>query len=328
MRLAVIILVMLGLVASGAAVLLYQSMRASFATDKQGDMVDVLVAQTDLKAQTKLDVNDVEVTQVPDKALPLNYLTSPAQVTGAKLKADVSKGQPLTASLITREMTVVDLLHDGMRGFGLSLSRRETGTGLVRPGSVVDLHVTFPISDKEIGESLVIAPLLQQLPVLAVDGETIFTEGEVKASARRSTSGNVEVMLEVNDAQASVLQLAHQKGKLALPLRNPTDTTFYSVQPMIVKQGVLEPFGDPLDPQDPAGLMNTIRAVIERRSEPIRDVSDPNASDLFPVLPVYQPAEPTPPPARKKTIVEVIRGNETTEKEVKDKEDQPVGGGG
>ncbi|UCD52228.1 MAG: hypothetical protein JSW27_06230 [Phycisphaerales bacterium] len=124
----------------------------------------------------------------------------------------------------------------------------------MQPGSLVDVHVTLPLEDKAIGEALVIAPLLQQLPVLAVDGETVFTQGRPEAAAPRVSSGSddVKVLLEVTDKQASVLQLA-QKGRLSLALRNPTDRTFQPVQPMILKQGRFEPYGDPLDPRDLTG---------------------------------------------------------------------------
>jgi hypothetical protein len=180
----------------------------------------------------------------------------------------------------------------------------------------------------------VIAPLLQQLPVLAVDGRTVFTSREVKAAVARSASGNVEVTLEVDDGQARVLQLAHQKGQVALPLRNPTDVTFYPVQPMIVKQGQLKPFGDPLDPKNPSRLMDTIKAVIDAPPKPAVQTNDPNAPSLLnPLVDMFRSmprpsleAPPTQaPPAR--PTVDVIMGSERKEVETKEEKDTPVEGG-
>jgi Flp pilus assembly protein CpaB len=205
--------------------------------------VPVAVAAADLPAQTRLTAKQVETFELAEYGLPPNCLGSSTHVVGARLKVDVSRGQPLTADLITREIEPF-LPPGGMRAFTLSLSRDDASIGFLRPGSIVDVHVTFSLDDAEIGESLVIAPLLQQLRVLAID-------------SRRASSPNVTVTLEVNDKQAGVLQLA-RRGSLALVLRNPMDTKFYPVQPMVLRHGRFEPFGEPLDPQDPAGDLNDV----------------------------------------------------------------------
>lgn len=251
----VIVQVVLTLLICGGAVLLVQASAYRARQGSYGSRTDhVIVAAADLPAPTRLTAELVEIVAVPYHGLPPNYLVSPRQLVRAKLKVDVVKGQVLTADLITREETVVDLLHPGMRAFGLTFSPNDVSVALVPPGSLVDVHVTLPFEDEAIGEALVIAPLLQQLPVLAVNGETVFTQGRPAATAPRpsSDSNNVKVLLEVTDKQASVLQLA-QKGRLSLVLRNPTDRTFQPVQPMVLKQGQIEPYGDPLDPRDLTG---------------------------------------------------------------------------
>lgn len=240
----------------------------------QAAPVPVVVAAADLPAQTRLTAKQVQVVKVPHHGLPPNYLSSSSHVVGVRLKVDISQGECLTTDMVTREMTAVDLVHPGMRAFALSFSP-DAGVGLVRPGSIVDLHVTFSIDDKKIGESLVIAPLLQQLYVLAVDGETVFTQGNPEAAAPRASSGNIEVVLEVTEKQAVVLHLA-LRGKLALVLRNPAEHTLYPVQPMVLKQGRIEAFGAPLDPQDPTAYLDLMRVPPARPApEPVQDAADP-----------------------------------------------------
>jgi Flp pilus assembly protein CpaB len=268
----VIVQVVLTLLICGGAVLLLKTVGVRVHQGSDNRLrVRAVVAATDLQAQTRLTAEQVETVKVPVRGLPPNYLTHSSQVVGrrVKLQADVMKGQLLTADLITREETVVDLLHPGMRAFGLTFSPNDVSVTLVRPGSLVDVHVTLPIEDKEIGEALVIAPLVQQLRILAVDGETVFTQGRPTAAAQRtpSDSDNLKVLLEVNDEQASVLQLT-QKGRLSLVLRNPTDRTFRPVQfvqPMILTQGWIEPFGELYSPGDLRFLHRHDPPVLEDR---------------------------------------------------------------
>ena len=151
------------LILSGATMLFQASMYRDHRDRYERRMIPVVVAAADLTAQTKLTAKQVEIVEVPARGLPPNYLTSSHQVTGGRVKltADVVKGQLLTPDLITREETVVDLLHSGRRAFGLTFSPNDVSVGLVRPGSLVDVHVTLPMDDEGIGEALVIAPLLQ-----------------------------------------------------------------------------------------------------------------------------------------------------------------------
>lgn len=337
MKLAVGVLIMLGMLAAGAAVLLVQTMGDRISGQPKEQTVQILLAQAGLPARTLLTAEHVKVASVPEKGLPAGYYTDPAQAIGKILRLDVTEGQPISGDLVTAKRSVADLLRPGMRAFEVPLPKRDTGGGLLEPGCIIDAHVTFPLRNRELGEALVIAPLLQQLRILGVNGETVVSEQEGPASRRGSSSavGNVMVALEVTDAQASVLHLSLEKGKLRLLLRNATDHKFSPVQPMILKDGKLTPYGEPLDPRDPAGLVERVRQVVDQpalvfTAEATAPV-DPNApNDPNTVAPLTRPLAPVSQqvipskPASSKTNMEIIRGNRREDMEVKKAEQESL----
>ncbi|MBM4028429.1 MAG: Flp pilus assembly protein CpaB [Planctomycetes bacterium] len=163
MRFAVIILVMLGLLAAGAAAILFQGLSIRFTQQDKTADVTVIVAQADLPARTRLASEHVQVETVPNMGLPQAYFTSPAQAVGKILKVAVVKGQPLAASSFLPETAVDDLLRPGMLAFQISLARRSTVADLLYPGCIVDVFATFPLQDRKKGEA-VTTPLLQNIP--------------------------------------------------------------------------------------------------------------------------------------------------------------------
>lgn len=326
MKLAVAVLVMLGLLAAGAAVILAQ---AVFTDRQKEETIDVLLAQTDLPPRTRLTLENVRVAKVPELGLPKGYYTNPAQANGKILKLAVTEGQPITDALVLVRGGVADLLRPGMRALSAPVSKRTTGVGLLEPGSVVDVHVTFPLRNNSQGDAVVIGPLLQQIRVLAIDDRTIPSEGEVQTVGRRaasSTSGNVVVTLEVTDIQARALQLSLKEGTLALPLRNPTDDTFYPVEVTLLKEGRLVAASKDFDPRNPMIILSQYAEIAAGR-EVVADANTPADLEVadgdrnstppvaLPPVPVPVLTEALKEGARSKTV-ELIRADKVEEVEV------------
>ena len=274
MKLAVIMLVVLGLVAAGAAAIFVQSL--SFFGPREVSTFDVLVAAANLEARTPLTADLVEVKKMPLTGLPRDYLSNWSQAAGKILKVAVVKGQPLADSQFIPKNSIDDLLRPGMLAFPAPLPRRSTAVDLLYPGCIVDVFATFPLSNREKGEA-VVTPLLQNIQVLGIEDDTVIPPTDEKAAAeiakRRSSSSssNITVTLEVAARQAAALQLALQKGTLGLAMRNPTDKGLNPMEPMIVKEGQLTAASESLDPQTLA-LVSSIQRVLNPSP-----VLDPNA---------------------------------------------------
>jgi len=339
MRLAVVILVMLGIVAAGAAVLLVQVIQNRDVKEKT---VQVVLTQADLPARTRLTKENVKLTTVPVRGLPQGYYVNTAQVIGKVLKVAVTEGQPLTADLLTAKAGVAEMLRDGMLAFSAPVSKRDTAVNLLVPGSVVDVQVTFPLRNSKEGDSLVFT-LLQQIRVLGIDDETVASQGlEDKTARRASSSGNVMVTLEVSDRQARALGLALKNGSIALPLRNPTDHTYYPIEVMVLKEGRLTAGSKSLDPQELL-LFTQLTQLLAGQTpdtepnaptvEVAADPKDPNAAPARITAPVPAPMlraplaaelgaaifQQTNPATQKVTI---IRAQEVEEVELEVKEEE------
>jgi len=324
MRLAVVVLIMLGLVAAGAAVVLVQVM--TFNRDGTGEVptINVLVARADMPIRTRITGEHVVVKPMPKAGLPEGYFVNPSQAIGKILKLTVAKDQPVAESYFMTRTSVDDLLRPGMLAFQIPLARGTTAVDLLYPGCTVDVFATFPLYDRQKGDA-VVTPLLQNIRVLGVRDETVVTtpaeekSGGFMGSGSSPRGGDVTVTLEVNSRQVAALQLALQRGALGIAMRNPLDKDWNSMEPMVVKEGQLTAASEALDPGTLA-LFGRIQQMLtgnEPTTEIAAAAADPNAAAkptaaVAPPVPAYVAA------AQQKRAwpVTIIRGQKVEETEV------------
>lgn len=343
MKLAVVVLVILGLLAAGAVVVLVQAMALNRDVNRGVPTIDVLVALADLPARTRITGDNVVVKPMPKAGLPQGYFTDPSQAIGKILKLTMAKDQPLAESYFLLRTSVDDLLRPGMLAFQIPLARGTTPVDLLYPGCTVDVFATFPLSDRTKGEA-VVTPLLQNIRVLGVRDETVVTPTEEKSSGRfpgaggGPRTGDVTVTLEVNSRQVAALQLALQRGQMGLAMRNPLDKEWNPMEPMVVKEGQLTAASEALDPATLAlfGRIQQMLAGVEPTTSVAgapaaeqKSATDPNAPAT---KPAPNPAPPVPAyvaAAQQKHAwpVTIIRGQkrEETELNVQDKDPNKEG---
>ena len=184
MKFAVVLLVVLGLVAAGAAAMFVKS--TSLLKQKETPTVDVLVACHDLPARTSLHGDRVEVRKMTKTGLPQGYLSNWSQAAGKILKVAVVKGQPLTDSQFIPKNSIDDLLKPGMLAFPRPCPRA------TRPWTCstrAALSTSLPRSrcaDREKGDA-VVTPLLQNIQVLAIADDTVIPPASDKG---QGSAGN------------------------------------------------------------------------------------------------------------------------------------------
>ncbi len=310
MRVAVMVLIVLGLVAAGAAAMLVRALKANVASKDGVAQVSVLVAEVNLPARTRLTRQHVTVQQVSESGLPQGHLSDQAQAIGKVLKVPVVKGQPLTLTHLIAKDSIDDLLRPGMLAFPAPLPRRSISTDLLYPGCIVDVFATFPLRRSDKGEA-VVTPLLQNIQILAVENNTVIPpanqkEGAEGAARKRSSSNstNVMVTLEVTARQAAALQLALEQGTLGLALRNPNDKSLNPMEPMVVKEGQLTSASQTLDPQT-LTLFNNLQQILG--NQPAVAASPAAAPEIPATLQQKTPA----------WRVTVIRGRKVEETELR-----------
>ena len=150
MKVAVISLVLFGIIAAICAAVLIATLarpssNAPISLSAVQD-VDVLVAATELQAMSVVDSKSVIVKKVPKAQVPANALLNPVQVVGKVLTDKMLANQPFTKACFAREGTGVYLataVPHGKRAMSITLSDWSGMAGLLYPGSLVDVLVSY-----------------------------------------------------------------------------------------------------------------------------------------------------------------------------------------
>jgi pilus assembly protein CpaB len=322
MRIGIVILVLLGIVAAGAATFLVQAVTFKTKSEKEVPKVSVLVADANLPARTRLTESHVKVDKAPKAGLPAGYFIGPAQVVGKVLRVPIVRGQPLTESLFLAKGSIDDLLNPGMRAFSIALAGRSTPVDLLYPGCMVDVFATFALKGgRDNSADAVVIPLLQKIQVLGVRGDTVMTSQEGLGKKDSRPADTPTVTLEVTSAQVGALQLALQGGTLGIALRGRNDDVLEPFNPMSRRGGQMS-----VDPETLA-LLRRIHQTLGTESAIDPDslrADDPVAEQPKPVVASPAPvAEPAPVEAEARPSgrsVTVIRAQKQEEVQVKDDE--------
>jgi pilus assembly protein CpaB len=191
--------------------------------------VELLVAARPIEPGTLLKTEDIVKKPVPRKDMPETYFTNPIQLIGKVPVARMPKDAIFTRAHLASEgagYRVASVLENGMRAVTISLNDSAGLSGIIYAGSFVDVLTTFA-TRRGRGEAITF-PLLENINVLAVEGETVVSDPKAAAPAkktRESSGRKLLVTLMVDMKQAAALQIAEKYGTVSLALRNPMDTT-------------------------------------------------------------------------------------------------------
>lgn len=208
--------VLIGTLAALAARSYLSSQIEAIEARGKGKTVKVIVASRELKRGDK-----VASTTVAVRAIPVEYAHSAAVVPEAFDRID---GQALAYPVHAGEMILWGLMEGkrvptfsarveaGHRAMTVAVDEISSISGLLEPGDLIDLLVTFERKGKKVSR-----PLLQGVQVMATGQQVVDTprEGE-----RRQYS---TVTIDITPAQAQNVILARDAGKITALLRNPDD---------------------------------------------------------------------------------------------------------
>jgi pilus assembly protein CpaB len=235
MRIAVVILVLLGIAAAVCAVVLMRTLAPSAA--RPGTLspteTEVFTVTHAVPAMTVVDGKMIQSKRVKKTEVVPGALTSPVQFVGKVLTRPMVEGEPITESCFATEGNgyyVAAALRNGQRAVSVHLRDHAAMAGLLYPGSVVDVLVSVQ-SPNGAHEALA-TTLLQGAQVLAIGSQTVTSGTDFKdknpgalSGGKGQTTNTRQVTLLVTPKQAEILQLASQYGVMSLTMRHPTDTT-------------------------------------------------------------------------------------------------------
>ncbi|MDB5293227.1 MAG: hypothetical protein JWL69_4468 [Phycisphaerales bacterium] len=242
MKLAVVGLCLLGVIAAACAAFLVNGLRGTTVLAvashdheikiEQNPDVSVLYVTRPVAAMTVVDGSMVTSKLMPKKDAPIGYVTSSVEVVGKIVSTPLVAGQPFTKACFA-EMTgprqLAAVIPKGKRAVGISVTDYAGLEGLIYPGSMVDVMVSFRASDG--GSAMThrdatTTTLLENIQVLAFDQQTVVSPGRLvgEGDGQIRAGGSRRVTLLVDTKQAKALEIGMEQGTLSLALRNPLDS--------------------------------------------------------------------------------------------------------
>lgn len=229
MRRPIIFVLLAGLVALVAALVVYSALKKREAEVEQAKVqsVDIAVAAHALGIGTKLDPSSVKTARWSRDSLPPGAFTDPSAVMNKYTKASFVENQPIVADWLfsgEKNAGVLPLLiPTGMRALSVPVDEVSDIAGFVLPHAHVDILVSVTNGQKPLSKIV-----LQNVEVLAIaqDIEQINDKPQVV---------HVVTMLVTPD-QAERLTLASGQGGLRLALRNYDDQNVVETNGVTVAQ--------------------------------------------------------------------------------------------
>lgn len=243
---SVVLLIVLGIVAAGAAAMFTATLSAGNLGQVLNTTVPdvtILVAKEDMPITTPIRESDIVEKVVPATSAPANFFTDPAQIIGRRLVSDMFVGQAFTRASFPDAGTGVQLatqIPEGKRAVSIMISSYESLQGLLYPGATVDVLASFRVGGRQ-GQALS-TTLLQNIQVLAVANMIVGDNSELEKEDGRvqsRTNNKPSVTLLVTAKQAEGLQLAMKFGQISLTMRNPSDSNLVDEEATLLSQGIL-----------------------------------------------------------------------------------------
>jgi pilus assembly protein CpaB len=237
MKLGIIGLIVLGLVAAACAAVLVNGMHAASAlspSTRPDDNPDVIVMYVTraVPSMTVIDGSMVTTKTMKRNDAPKGYVTNPSDIVGKVVSEPLVGGQPFLKAYFADENSphqLASVIPAGKRAVGISVTDYAGLEGLIYPGSMVDVMVSFKAdaSSQEFKRDAVTTTLLENVQVLAFEQQTVVSPGKMLGDAESGMkgSGMRRVTLLVDTKQSKALEMGMAQGTLSLALRNPLDAS-------------------------------------------------------------------------------------------------------
>lgn len=247
MKWSVVGLVVVGVIAALCASILVGALKAPVGMGALGNQdreVQILIAANDLPASHVITKDDVVTRPVKVVDVGDAIAGDETKVVGRTLIREVKKNERFSEVLFATGAAELlpTYLPKGMRAMAVALSDDSALLGLLAPGSLVDVLVTYRTNERAMPTS---KTLLQGITVLAIEQQTIVSPKEeqrgedAQSQNNRVSRGNKQmVTLQVRPDQAEILQAAKDTGTIALTLRSknePVPQIIFPSDPLVVQ---------------------------------------------------------------------------------------------
>lgn len=185
--------------------------------------VERIVAASDLPAGTRIETDHLAIRSFPASVVPSDSLMPArfSELEGMLLRSPLVAGDAVLPVHVQRQQLSAfsTTLISGRRAITMPVDAINSVSGLLQPGDLIDLYVSFEYQRRRIT-----APLLQGVLVLATGMETQAMSDDERAGMSHFEHGYTTVTLDVAPEDAVKLVAARQSGTITAILRNPGDS--------------------------------------------------------------------------------------------------------
>jgi pilus assembly protein CpaB len=183
-----------------------------------GATQEIVVVLKDIKFGDTMTAQNVKLESWPKEKIPPGAITKLDDVLNRRPRITLYAGEPiLEAKLIGADAGAAPEVPKGYRPVPVRVDEVSSSSGLILPGDTVDVLV-FLTKNPGIGiYETTVRTILKKIKVFAVD-QQFRREGSQEELNKART-----VQLIVTPADAELLTLAAETGKIKLVLRNPGD---------------------------------------------------------------------------------------------------------
>lgn len=224
--LMVMVAVLAGAMAAWLSQRQIQSRLAELEDDARAPTIAVIVAAQDLPGGTVLDGEVLAVRELPVEWVSPHALLPEhaADIASSRLTHAISRGEPLLRAHIGAmpQPGFSARLKDGRRAVTIPVDELSSVSGLLQPGDLIDLYVSFDHQG-----SPVTLPLLQGMRVLATGRQVDAQLSDLPQPADRNFS---TLTLDASLDDAVKLVAARREGMITAMLRRPGDRSVARAQ--------------------------------------------------------------------------------------------------
>lgn len=236
-----IIVILIGLAAAFAAVILARGVLSDNASQQQTvqiaapvevETTNVLVALRDLRVGETLSESDLGWVEWPEEIVQLNQISQDIQpdaiedFSGTVVRQPIFENEALLPQkLVARGETgiMAALLSPGMRAVAIEISEESASGGFILPDDRVDVVLTQEVEVRtadSVEDVIQSVTVLENVRVLAID------QG-ISVEAESTTAIGATATLELGPGDVELLALAERSGRLSLSLRSMADAALH-----------------------------------------------------------------------------------------------------
>lgn len=194
---------------------------------QQQQVTQVLVAGKGLQEGDKIKSGDLIWQKWPLETVSSNYITPQVlsslsmtleSLNGSVVREPFLQGEPILIKGFIKQgerSILAAIVAPGKRAISIDVTPTTASSGLVTPGDIVDIVLSYSSTTTPTGESNTpkTKTILEEIKVLAIDANLTTPDGKVNSPPRVAT-------LEVTPEQAQVLLGSVKEGVLSLSLRS------------------------------------------------------------------------------------------------------------